>query len=181
MKTIVFIDGHNFYRTAKALNIDIDFKKLLVVLNGLGRSVRTIYYTCVDDDAEDSRIVPLLDWLNYNGYSVFAKSGRAVVDADGRSRLHGRIDVELTVDALQLSRHLDQVVLVSGSGEFTYLVEALKREGKRCIVIASVVSDAAVCADSLRRQADEFIELRSLAAKIQRDGAPRSERKIAFS
>ena len=176
-KVAVFIDGQNLYRTSKSLGLDIDFKKLLTELNSLGGFVRVKYYTCVDEDDDNSSIVPLLDWLSYNGYSVVTKYVRGFTDADGKTRLRGKIDVELTVDAMELCRNVDQVVLVAGSGDFSSLLQAIQRLGPKCSVISSVMTDPPICADSLRRQADEFIELKTLAPRIQREGGPRTDRR----
>ena len=177
LRTIVLIDGQNLYRTAKTLGFDIDFKKLLTELASFGNVIRTKYYTCIDEDDEESSVIPLVDWLSYNGYSVVTKSVRAFTDSEGRSRRRGKIDVELAVDAMGLAPYVDEVVLVSGNGDFSVLMSTLQRQGKRCTVISSVVSDPPMCADTLRRQADEFIDLAKLRSKISRDSFPRSERK----
>ena len=39
------------------------------------------------------------------------------------------------------------------------------------------MTDPPICADSLQRQADEFIELKTLAPRIQREGGPRTDRR----
>lgn len=171
-KTIVLIDGMNLYRTAKTLGFEIDFKKFLAELGSYGNVVRTKYFTCVDEDDDDSAVIPLLDWLSYNGYSVVAKSVRAFTDSEGRNRIKGKIDVELTVDAMEAARYVDKIILVSGNGDFCSLLESLKRQGKRCTIISSVASDPPMCADSLRRQADELIDLAKIRHKISRERKP---------
>ena len=65
-KIALFIDGANLHATAKSLGFDIDYKRLL----------RAFYYTAVIEDQEYSSIRPLIDWLDYNGYSVVTKVTR---------------------------------------------------------------------------------------------------------
>lgn len=43
----LFIDGANLYSAARALNCDLDFKKLSQRFTGEGRLIRTYYYTAV--------------------------------------------------------------------------------------------------------------------------------------
>jgi uncharacterized LabA/DUF88 family protein len=53
-KTALFIDGENLYYTAKALDFDIDFKRLLTEFQTRGSLIRSYYYTVVSADAETS-------------------------------------------------------------------------------------------------------------------------------
>jgi uncharacterized LabA/DUF88 family protein len=79
------------------------------------------------------------------------------------------MDVELAVDAMELAGHIDQMVLVSGDGDFRYLVQAMQRRGVRVTVISAASSQPPLVADELRRQADVFIDLVELLSKIGRD------------
>src|SRR3546814_16614656 len=69
----MFIDGSNLYAAARALGFDIDYKRLLEVFPGEGRLVRAFYYTALVEDQEYSPIRPLVDWLDYNGYTMVTK------------------------------------------------------------------------------------------------------------
>lgn len=157
MKTALFIDGANLYATSKALKIDIDFKKLITAF---GDDVRAMYYTAVLHTEEYSTIRPLIDWLAYNGYTVVTKDAKEFFDAAGRRKVKGNMDIEIVVDALELSSHIDHAILFSGDGDFVALVHALHRAGVRVTVVSS--TEPAVVADELRRAADHFIELSSL-------------------
>src|ERR1700730_12740664 len=69
-KIALFIDGANLYATAKTLGFDIDYKRLLREFQSRGYLLRAFYYTAVIEDQEYSSIRPLIDWLDYNGYTV---------------------------------------------------------------------------------------------------------------
>lgn len=165
----LFIDGANLYTTAKTLGFDIDFKRLLKEFEGRGTLVRAFYYTAVIEDQELSAIRPLIDWLDYNGYSVITKAAKEFNDTNGRRKVKGKMDIELAVDALELAKHIDQIVLFSGDGDFCSLVEAIQRRGVRVTVVSSIVSQPPMIADELRRQTDVFIDLMELKSKIARD------------
>ena len=164
----LFIDGANLYATAKSLGFDIDYKRLLKEFQNRGKLVRAFYYTALVEDQEYSSIRPLIDWLDYNGYSVVTKPTKEFVDSLGRRKVKGNMDIELAVDAMELAEHVDQMVLFSGDGDFRSLVEAVQRRGVRVTVVSTISSHPPMIADELRRQADVFtdlIELRPLIAR----------------
>jgi uncharacterized LabA/DUF88 family protein len=173
-KTALFIDGANLYATAKALGFDIDYKRLLKTYQSNGTLLRAFYYTAVIEDQEYSSIRPLIDWLDYNGYTVITKATKEFVDTGGRRKVKDNMDIELAVDAMELAEHVDQIVLFSGDGDFRSLVEAVQRRGVRVTVISTISSQPPMIADELRRQADVFIDLADLRDTIGRDPAERT-------
>ncbi len=172
----LFIDGANLYATAKSLGFDVDYKRLLKEFQSWGKLVRAFYYTALVEDQEYSSIRPLVDWLDYNGYSVVTKPTKEFVDSLGRRKVKGNMDIELAVDAMEMAEHLDHIVLFSGDGDFRSLVEAVQRKGVRVSVVSTNATQPAMVADELRRQADEFIDFIHLAPKIGRDMGDRTER-----
>jgi uncharacterized LabA/DUF88 family protein len=170
----LFIDGANLYATSRALGFDIDFKRLIAEFQGRGTLVRAFYYTAIIEDQEYSSIRPLVDWLDYNGYTVVTKATKEYFDTGGRRKVKGNMDVELAVDAMELVEQIDQMVLFSGDGDFRALVRAVQRHGVHVTVISTIAIQPPMIADNLRRQADVFVDLRELQAKIGRDPSERS-------
>ena len=164
----LFIDGANLYATAKSVGFDIDYRKLLREYQGKGRLIRAFYYTALVEDQEYSSIRPLIDWLDYNGYTMVTKPTKEFTDAMGRRKIKGNMDIELAIDVLEMAEHLDHVILFSGDGDFRRLVEAVQRKGLRVSVVSTIKSSPPMVADELRRQADDFIELADLAPLIAR-------------
>lgn len=173
----VFIDGANLYAASKALGFDVDYKQLLAFFRTKGRLVRALYYTALADDQEFSSLRPLVDWLNYNGYTMVTKPLKEFTDALGRRKVKGNMDVELTVDAMRLVEHLDHVVLITGDGDFRALVAALQMRGRRVTVVSTLQTQPPMVADELRRQADQFVDLADLEKEIARDPAARPTRE----
>ncbi len=176
-KIALFIDGANLYATAKSLGFDIDYKRLLREFHSRGYLLRAFYYTAVIEDQEYSSIRPLIDWLDYNGYSVVTKATKEFVDQTGRRKVKGNMDIELAVDAMELAERIDQMVLFSGDGDFRSLVEAVQRKGVKVTVISTVSTQPPMVADELRRQADVFTDIVELQSKIGRDPAERGPRE----
>jgi uncharacterized LabA/DUF88 family protein len=172
----LFIDGANLYATAKSLAFDIDYRRMLKEYQSRGYLVRAFYYTAMIEDQEYSSIRPLVDWLDYNGFTVVTKPLREFTDAAGRRKVKGNMDIELAVDAMELAPFIDHMVLFSGDGDFRSLVEAMQRKGVRVSVVSTVQTQPPMIADDLRRQADQFVELMELQAKIGRDMSERGPR-----
>jgi uncharacterized LabA/DUF88 family protein len=141
-----------------------------------GHLIRALYYTALAEDQEYSSIRPLVDWLDYNGYTMVTKPTKEFTDSFGRRKIKGNMDIELSVDAMRLSDALDHVVLFTGDGDFRALVAALQLKGKRVSVISTLQTQPAMVADELRRQADQFIDLADLEDLICRDPAVRAAR-----
>ncbi len=175
-KIALFIDGANLYSAARALGFDIDYKRLL---NEFGRKcymLRAYYYTALAEDQEFSTLRPLIDWLDYNGYTVVTKPLKEFYDQTGRRKVKGNMDIELVIDAMELADQVDHVVLFSGDGDFRRLAEAVQRKGKKFSVVSSLQTQPPMIADDLRRQADHFIELADLQNAVGRDPAERPPR-----
>jgi uncharacterized LabA/DUF88 family protein len=164
----LFIDGANLYSSAKSLGFDIDYKRLLEEFRARGVLVRAYYYTALVEDQDYSPIRPLVDWLDYNGFTLVTKSAREYVDSQGRKRWRGDMDVDLAVDMMEITDRVDHVVLFSGDGDFRRLVEAVQRKSVRVTVVSTVKSQPPMASDDLRRQADVFIDLADLADIIGR-------------
>ncbi len=179
-KIALFIDGANLYATAKSLGFDIDYKRLLREFQSRGYLLRAFYYTAVIEDQEYSSIRPLIDWLDYNGYTRRHQADQGIRRPDrpaqgqgqhghrARGRCHG--DSPATID---------HMVLFSGDGDFRSLVEAVQRRGVRVTVVSTISTQPPMVADELRRQADEFLDIVELQPKIGRDPAERAAREAA--
>ena len=167
----LFIDGANLYSATKALNADIDFKKMVDAFREKAVLVRAYYYTAVTEGEEFSPIRPLIDWLGYNGFTLVTKPVKRFTDAQGHTRTKGNMDIEIAVDMLELAPRIDHAILFSGDGDFRRLVQAVQAKGVRVTVVSTLKSQPPMIADELRRQADDFVELVDL---LQEYGRPRT-------
>jgi uncharacterized LabA/DUF88 family protein len=172
-KIVLFIDGANLYATSKAIGTDIDYRKLLSEFRSKAYLLRANYYTALVEEQEYSSIRPLIDWLAYNGFTVITKPAKEFTDASGRRKVKGNMDIELAVDALELAPFYDHMVLFSGDGDFTAMVAALQRKGKRVTVVSTLTTPTPMISDDLRRQADFFLDVVELAKTVGRPPSTR--------
>jgi uncharacterized LabA/DUF88 family protein len=176
-KIALFIDGANLYATAKSLGFDIDYKRLLIEFQSKGYLLRAYYYTALAEDQEYSSIRPLIDWLDYNGFTVVTKPTKEFVDSAGRRKVKGNMDIELAVNVMEMAELVDHVVIFSGDGDFRSLVEAVQRKGRKVSVVSTLATQPPMIADELRRQADHFLDLSQMQSKIGRDPSERAQRQ----
>lgn len=176
-RVAVFIDGANLFNATRSLGFDIDYKKLLAMLSSKGRLMRAFYYTALLDNQEYTPLRPLVDWLDYNGYTVVTKSAKEFTDAAGLRKIKGNMDIEIAIDVMDMASHVDHIVLMSGDGDFRRLVEAVQRKGVRVSVVSTIRTRPPILADELRRQADNFVELVEIQGDIMRDPVYRERRE----
>lgn len=174
----VFIDGANLYQTAKSLGFDIDYKRLRALFRDTGQLVRMYYYTALLDDQEYSPVRPLVDWLDYNGFSLVTKPLKEYTNPTGRRKFKGNMDIEIAVDIMEMAPSLDHVLLCTGDGDFRKMVEAVQRRGVRVSVLSTLRSQPPMVADELRRQADFFIDLSDLEDVVARAGSEQRQRFV---
>jgi uncharacterized LabA/DUF88 family protein len=180
-KTALFIDGANLYKAARALGFDMDYKNLLAKSRAASRLVRAYYFTSMQEDREQdySPLRPLVDWLDYNGYTMVTKLAREFTDATGKKRFKGSTDIELVVEMMSLAPKIDHIVLFSGNGDFRRAIEAVQAQGVRVSVVSTIKSQPPMASDELRRQADRFFDLADLEKEIGRTGsAPKRARPV---
>jgi uncharacterized LabA/DUF88 family protein len=164
----LFIDGANLHGAARALGFDIDYKRLLNEFHSRGTLVRAFYFTAIIEDQELHSTRPLIDWLDYNGFTVVTKPAKMFDDGEGRRKFKRSMSVELAVHAMEFAGHVDQIFLFSGDGDFCPLVGALQRRGNHVTVVSTMATRPPMIANELRRQTDAFIDLAQLQTAIGR-------------
>ena len=169
-RSALFIDGSNFHATTKLLNLDIDYLRLLDFFKQKERVIRAYYYTALPDPSEQSHLRKLIDFLDYNGYTIVSKLTREYVNQlTGERRMKGNMDMELALDMLKLSPYIDHAYLFSGDGDFCRLLEEVQSSGVRVTVVSSMRTQPNMVSDALRRKADHFLELDDIFADFKRE------------
>lgn len=167
-KVCLFIDGANLYSASRNLGFDVDYRNLLNFFKKQCNVIRAYYYSAVLDTEEYSPLKPLTDWLAYNGFLLVTKNAREFTDQNGRRRIKGSMDIELAVDMMEIAPKIDHAILFSGDADLRRLVESVQRQGVRVSVVSSIKTNPPMIGDELRRQADQFIELMSIAPEFTR-------------
>lgn len=173
-KIALLIDGIHVHGVKRDLEFDIDYKKLMTEFARRGRLARASYFTTIlEDTKEYCPMRPLIDWLGFNGFALRTKPARVFYDESGNKRVKRSMLVEIAMEAMELADHVDHIVIFSGDGDLRAAVEAVQRKGVRVSICSSINSGSQTVSDDLRRQADNFIEMKDLQKAIQRDEKPK--------
>ena len=166
----IFVDGANMFAAARLLNFSIDYDR---VREHFGRNTYMVacnYYTAMYEDSDPrNSLRPLVDFLSYNHWSVVRKPIKEYAAADGNgSKVKGNMDVELTIDALNLADRMDRMILMSGDGDFCALVDELHRRGVKVDAVSTIVSNPSMMSDDLRKRVDRFVDIAGERPAIMR-------------
>jgi len=145
----VLIDVQNMYHSAKNLyQARVNFREILKTSVAGRKLIRAIAYVVTTETGEEKAF---LDALEKSGIEV--KSKELQIFPGGMKKADW--DIGLAVDAFELSKKLDSIVLVTGDGDFIPLVEYLKTQGQQVEIIAFGRS----ASSKLKELADDFIDL----------------------
>ncbi|MBE9067107.1 NYN domain-containing protein [Leptolyngbya cf. ectocarpi LEGE 11479] len=157
----VFIDAAHVFYAASTLGIEIDYSKLVAQLVRRGRLLRAYFYTGVD--SKNTKQQGFLLWMKRNGYRVITKEIANKESADATQR---SIDfcVEITTDMIEQSAFCDTVILVTGDGRFSRLLNHFAHSRTR----TELVSLQSITSERLLSEADsatDFVEIQDAIAK----------------
>ncbi len=158
-RVAIFIDGANLFYAAMHLGLEIDYTKLLRCLTRERQLLRAYFYTGVDRTNEKQQ--GFLLWMSRNGYRVVTKE--LVQFPDGSKKAN--LDVEIAIDMMNFARYCDTLILLSGDGDLTYVVDNITYQG----VHVEVVSLSSMTSESLIRVADFYTDLEHIKQEIQKE------------
>ena len=164
----VFIDGSHIFAAGKHLQFDIDYRRLYDFIDSQGRLLRAFYYTALLDGQEYTPVRPLIDWLNYNNFTVVTKPVKEFVDFQGRRKVKSNVNVEIAMDMVEMSPYANHMILFAGDGDLRRLVDHLQRQGVRITVVSTAKTKPPMISDDLRRQTDNFVDLQDIAKDFTR-------------
>ena len=126
----VFVDVQNMYYSAKNLHkAKVNFKTILKDAVADRKIIRAIAYVIKADVKDENTFYDALEEM---GFEVKAKDLQVFYGGAKK----GDWDVGLAMDVMRLAPKLDTVVLVSGDGDFSDLLEHAKSLGCRTEVCA---------------------------------------------
>lgn len=147
----VFIDVQNLYHSAKHLyQARVDFGEALKTAVAGRRLVRAFAYVVRTKTGEEK---PFFEALSNLGIETRVKDLQEYYGGLKKADW----DVGIAVDAIKVSPSVDVVVLMSGDGDYTPLVEYLIAHGKRVEAYAFGRSTSS----RLREVTDEFVDMES--------------------
>lgn len=161
--TVILIDGANIGSTTDRLGFSIDYKKFVDIFFKYTGVYATWYFNGMPNDDNDSSTRQKVEAMEENNIRIFTKPIKKINTAKGMVS-KANMDVEIVCTALEHCQNAKHIVLMSGDGDFRYLVETLRRRD----IVVTIISTKhiSVMAAELRRVADRFIDLVDLKPYI---------------
>src|SRR3989344_1095945 len=157
-KTAVFIDAANILYSQKTLKWRIDYLKLKKYLEKEVDLVSLKYYTGKVGALEKQ--LSFLDKLQNMGYRVASKEIKLIKIENSKILQKGNLDVELALDAFKDRNDYDTLLLFSGDSDFSYLLDLLKVDGKKMVVVSTRKH---ISVDLLKRA--KYVDLKKLRSE----------------
>jgi uncharacterized LabA/DUF88 family protein len=131
----ILVDVQNMFYSAKNLKqAKVDYGCLLKQIVGDRHLIRAIAYILQKENIDQSSFH---DALSKFGYELKIKELKVRTDHEGKTTIsRDSWSVGLTIDAIRLANKVDTIVLVTGDGEYVYLVETLKSIGCRVEIVS---------------------------------------------
>lgn len=165
----LFISGQSLHSAASALGFRVDYAKLRAHFADRTMLLRAKYYAVERVDEQDhSPLHGTLLWLSDNGYSVESRRVSAAHSDDGANMQCQQqfLRTKRTVDAMSMRRAISHFVFFESNPELIPLVEALQSQGATVTVVGTERTAPPHLAPTLRRTADQFVELADLQNEI---------------
>ena len=154
----VFIDVQNIYLGMRSAypHARVDYWALQRFFRQDSADVTLTAFTFYDP--ENKAQVDFIHALSMMGYRVVARPLRRLASG----AVKGDIDLEMALEILDQAPYLDEIVLVTGDGDFVPLVHRLIQRGK----IVKVVGPDKVTAPELIWACHEFINLSQIEGVV---------------
>ena len=161
----ISIDGNNFFKSRRELNLDIDWHRLRNYLTKLVGNIddySLTYYTGVNNNRRNEEgFVNRLK--NKYGYKVITFDVSQY--SDGTKKVKGD-DMAIAVDLLRNTQAGDSVVLVTGDGDFIPLVEEILTRNVQVTLIGALHATNSDWQKLKKQQGFKFISLDSISDEI---------------
>lgn len=134
-KVAVFIDAANIIHCYKDTNWKIDLKKLKKYFESKCTLAGIYYYSAYLEESESQK--SLFEMLSRKGFILRVKKIRKIINDDKSITLKGNCDTDIVVDAVSIMKDYDTAIIMSGDSDFVSLVNLLKGNGKKVIIIST--------------------------------------------
>ena len=172
-RVALFIDFHNTRNALQRNGLQIDLVSLRNYLAEGRHLVESFVYIATHPLPDQQQVDQEAQLrLRQHGFLIQTKPGRLL--PNGRLKCDFALEMALDVQEFVAHTRPDIVVLVTGDGDFTPLVERLRFRGIR-VEVASVPGSIA---RSLQVMANGFVDLTQISERVQNLQLPRPEPEL---
>lgn len=149
-RVAVLVDVQNLYYSARNLyNARVNYKNLLNLVVHKRLLVRAIAYVIKSDETRESEF---FEALNTAGFEVKEKNLQTFFGGAQK----GNWDIGMAMDAIRLGQKVDSIIIISGDGDFSPVVNYLQQSSGCLVEVAAFKKTAN---RELTEIADDFINI----------------------
>lgn len=134
-KVAVFIDAANIIHCYKDTKWKIDLKKMKKYFESKCSLIGIYYYSAYFE--ESVRQNSFFEMLSRKGFILRLKKIKKIINNDGTITLKGNCDTDIVVDAVSRMKEFDTAIIMSGDSDFVSLVNLLRGNNKKVIIIST--------------------------------------------
>jgi len=148
----VFCDVENVVSTFALIKQKVRFERLLNFVREESEREGKILWKAVAFVPKKESHENLINALSFQGWRVITKPVRTLPDGSIKSNM----DLDMAIEILQTSPYLEEIVLITGDGDFVPIIDLLSKMGKRVWVIGTRKGSVAI---DLIRVSDKYINI----------------------
>lgn len=156
----IFVDVQNVFSTVRHLNPNARINyQALIEFFGQSPEYYTTFtaFSSYDPEREEQRRFIMA--LALMGYRVITKPLKRLPSGE----IKANMDMEIAMEILETAQHLDEIVIISGDGDFVPLVNRLVLRGK----VVRVVGPDQFSAPELIQACHEFVSLSRIPGMVE--------------
>ncbi len=152
IKVGAFCDVENVVSTFALVKSKVQFDNLLRYIQEQCKGEGKVLWKAVAFIPKKENYENLINALSFQGWRVISRPVRKLPDGS----IKANMDLEMAVEILQTAPNLDEVVLITGDGDFVPLIDLLSKMGKRIWVIGTRKGSVAL---ELIRVSDRYMNI----------------------
>lgn len=159
----VFVDGSNIFYAQNSAGFWFEPRKIMKLIRDATPIItHAFWYMSITRERDQFGFRQALGNMNI---SVVTKEVRQIYDKEaGYTTDKGNMDIELTLGMISTMPNYRTAILISGDGDFVPLIEYLRANGKRVVVMGYTNS----CAHILKSACDSYIDIPSLGNLVRK-------------
>jgi uncharacterized LabA/DUF88 family protein len=169
-KTYVFIDAANILYSQHTLGWNISYERLMAYFKKECQQLG-MCFVFIGRFSSTNKQNKFFDMLDINGYKVVSKPVKKIKISPDVSVNKADLDVEMSFEIYERAKEYDTAILLTGDSDFAYVVERIKKQEKRVIVMSTrghISSELLSLA--------KYIDFRKLKKEISLNKNPRKNR-----
>jgi uncharacterized LabA/DUF88 family protein len=170
MRIAIVVDGNNIFYVCRRMGFSIDYAKLTNYLEEVfgGQVIIRKFFTGAPDTPNEGQ-EKFWRRLRAVGYDIIKREIKTITNQEG-GHIKEKADVDASIGFMiaDLQSGFDILVLLSGDGDYSMIIEELSKRGKRIVIMSTygVVSSELRDLSHISHSNIQFIDIADIKNEI---------------